>query len=135
VETFALPLASSMVNDMQAGGEVGFFMTAIDANVGFTFSSRSFNPTNGRPFLIVSAVPKPAIANATISGSELVFSCTNGVAGSNYCALSSADVHLSVSQWTPVATNTASAGGAFSITVSNALANPAAQQFFILQMQ
>lgn len=135
VELFSLPLATAFVNDMAAGGEVGVYMTAIDANIGFTFSSRSFNPTVGRPFLIISAVPKPVIAEATVSGSDVTLSCANGVAGSTYRVLVSSDVTVALSQWVAVATNTLAADGAFSLTVSNALANPSAQQFFVLQMQ
>lgn len=134
-EVFALPLATAFVNDMTAGGEVGFFMTATDPNIGFTFSSRSFNPTLARPFLIVSAVPKPGIAGASVSGADLTLSCTNGAAGATYRALVSSDVTLPLSQWVSVATNTLAADGAFSLTVSNALANRSAQQFYTLQMQ
>ncbi len=135
VETFSLPLANSMVSDMQAGGEVGLFMTAVDANVGFTFSSRSFSPTTGRPFLIVSAVPKPGIQSVAASGNDLLLSCANGVAGGTYKALISTDLTQPLSQWTPVATNAVASDGAFNLTISNALANPSAQHFFIVQKQ
>jgi len=135
VLTFALPLANSFVGDMHAGGEVGFFMTAADANIGFTFSSRSFTPTTGRPVLIVSAVPKPGIASALVTGSNLILSCTNGMAGASYLASVSSDVSASLIEWQPVATNTVTADGAFQLTVSNALMNPSAQQFFGVRMQ
>lgn len=135
IELFALPLATSMINDIESGGEVGFFMTAVDSNIGFTFSARISTPTTNRPFLMVSAVPKPTIAAATFSGADLVLSCANGAASSNYRVLSSADVALPLNQWIPVATNSVATDGPFTMTVSNALATFPTQRFFTLQMQ
>ncbi|MGZ4965079.1 MAG: hypothetical protein ACXWC8_21195, partial [Limisphaerales bacterium] len=134
-ETFALPLASAFVNDIQAGGDAGFFMTAVNSTIGFTFSSRTFTPINGRPFLIVSAVPKPGIALATLIGADLKLSCTNGAVGANYRVLSSPDATVPFSQWTPVATNTLAADGPFTVTISNVSSSGLDQQFFTVQAQ
>jgi hypothetical protein len=130
-QNFSLPLATAFTNDLATGGEVGFFMTAADANIGFTFSSRSFLPPNSDPFLIISAVPRPGISSATITGSDMTLSCTNAAAGSTYILLASADPTAPLTQWTPVATNAVATSAAFTLTASNALAT-STQQFFTI---
>ena len=132
-QSFSLALANDFISDMQAGGEVGLFMTSADPNIGFTFSSRSFTPASGRPFLIVSAVPRPRIASATVSGADLNLSCTNGASGGTYVLLMNSDATAPLNHWTPVATNTLAAAGAFSITASNVVGASSAQQFFTVQ--
>lgn len=134
VETFALQLATAFVDDVEAGGEVGLFMTAADSNIGFTFSSRSFNQAPSRPYLIISVLPKPRIGSATLLGADLSLSCMNGIAGASYRVMATVDVNQPVSEWTPVATNAVDADGAFSITITNATA-VARQQFFSIEMQ
>jgi hypothetical protein len=133
MQLFSLALPTSFLDDMQAGGEVGLFMTATDPNIGFTFSSRSFTPVTGRPFLIVSAIPRPGIASATVTGSDLNLSCTNGAVGGTYVLLTSSEATTPLSAWTPVATNTPAAGGAFNMTASNVVGALTGQQFFTLQ--
>jgi hypothetical protein len=59
----------------------------------------------------------------------------NGVAGESYAVLTSTDLGMSLSQWTPVTTNLVTNGGDFSITATNAVSFGAQQQFYILQMQ
>lgn len=135
IETFPLSVADAFVADMQAGGEVGLFLTAADPLLGFTFGSRTYNSVPDRPYLIVAVEPRPGVANVSAAGSDLVFSCTNGISGGTYKVLESRDVTTPLSQWVPVATNTISSDGAFQVTVSNALSNPAATQFFVLQKQ
>lgn len=131
----SLALASSFVNNMQAGGEVGLFMTAIDTNMAFVVYSRDFkgNPTV-LPHLIVSAVAQPDISGISLSGTNLVLSATNGVAGGTYYVLTSTNLAAPPNQWTPILTNVLAVGGNFVITVTNA-ANTNAQQFFVLQTQ
>jgi hypothetical protein len=133
-QVFALSLPGAFVGDMQAGGEVGMFMTAIDPNIGFTFSSRTFITTNGRPFLIVSAIPQPAITAVNIVGVDLVLSCSNGALGSTYRVLANGDLSAPRSQWTALSTNTLAANGAFTLTVSNAVSG-SSSQFFVVQVQ
>jgi hypothetical protein len=130
---FPLALPAIFVSDAQAGGEVTLFLTAIDPQIGFTFNSRSFGTTSARPFLEISAVPVPGISGVSLSGTDIVLSATNGVAGGTYYVFSSTNLALPLSQWTPVATNVLSGSGNFTTTVTNA--NTTAQQFFILQTQ
>jgi hypothetical protein len=133
---FTLALPAAFVSDTRAGGEVGLFLTAIDSKTGFTFNSRIFGTASARPFLEISAVPRPGISGVSLSGTNVVLSATNGAAGGTYYALTSTNAALPLNQWLLVATNVLSADGNFSITATNA-ANTSApwQQFFILQTQ
>jgi hypothetical protein len=136
VLNFSLALPAEFVSDVKAGGEVGIFLTAIDPGIGFTFDSRSFNTTNARPFLEISALPRPGIVSASLSGTNFILAATNGAAGGIYFTLASTNLSLPLNQWASVATNLLSAGGNFSIIVTNAAdAGSPSQKFFILQAQ
>ncbi len=133
---FLLALPSVFVSDAQAGGEVTLFLTAIDPQIGFTFNSRSFGTTSARPFLEISAVPKPGITGISLSGTNVIIAATNGAAGGTYYVLGSTNAALPLNQWLPVATNVLTASGNFSITATNSVnVNSPWQQFFILQTQ
>ncbi|MCW5556162.1 MAG: hypothetical protein KIS67_28910 [Verrucomicrobiae bacterium] len=132
--TFPLALPEAFVNDAQAGGEVGLYLTAIDPGIGFTFDSRSFGTVAARPFLIVSAIPVPVISAINVSGANVTLSVRNASADETYSVLSSADVALPLSQWLPVAADVLSVGGDFEITLTNAV-NGLSRQFFIIQTQ
>jgi archaellin len=133
---FSLALPAVFANDIAAGGEVTLFLTAIDANIGFTVDSRDFGTVSAWPYLIVSAVPQPGISEVNLSGTNVVLSATNGAAGGTYYVLGSTNAAWPLSQWTPVATTVLTANGAFTITVTNAVnSSSPPQQFFILQTQ
>jgi hypothetical protein len=132
--SFPLALPAAFVTNMQAGGEVGFFLTAISPEIGFTFNSRNFPTTSAHPFLVVSAAAQPGISGVTLCGTNIVLLATNGVAGGTYAVLTSTNLASPLNQWTPIATNVPSDGGNFTITVTNAArANASSPQFFILQ--
>ena len=133
---FPLALPPAFVSNAQAGGEVTILLTAIDPQIGFTFNSRSFGTTSARPFLEISAVPKPGITGISLSGTNVIIAATNGAAGGTYYVLSSTNAALPLNQWLTVATHVLSASGNFSITATNAASAGAPwQQFFILQTQ
>jgi len=129
----SLSLPTAFVTNMIAGGEVGFFMTAIDTSLGVVFYSRSFagNP-KVLPQLVVTAASPPAISSITPAGPNLVLACTNGIAGGTYYVLTSTTLNLPAAQWAPMATNVLSASGNFNMTLTNA-ANISTRQFYILQ--
>jgi len=134
--TFSLALAAAFVNDVSAAGEVGLFLTAIDPGVGFTFDSRSFGTVSARPFLEISAVPRPGITAINVSGNDFVLTATNGIAGGTYRVLSSTNLALPLGQWLAVATNLPTISGEFAITVENAAgAGAPPLRFFILETQ
>jgi hypothetical protein len=129
-----LALPAAFAGSIQAGGEVGFFLTAIDPGIGFDFYSRSFagNPVV-LPHFIVSATARPGITAIGLSGTNLVVSATNGIAGGTYFVLTSTNLTSPASQWTPVATNVLAAGGNFASTVPNAvITNSPLPHFFVL---
>jgi hypothetical protein len=136
----ALALPTAFVTNMQGGGEVGLFLTAIDPGLGFVFYSRQYaGLAFTHPSLVVSAIAQPVISGLNLSGTNLVLSATNGMAGGTYRVLAGTNLAAPISQWAPTATNVLSSGGNymitnFVITVTNVVNNNA-QQFFILQAQ
>jgi len=81
---------------------------------------------------VLAAVPPPRIVSVGVSGANLVFSGTNGVASASYYVLTSTSVALPWSNWTRVATNQFAADGSFVCT--NALSPGAPQRFYLLQL-
>jgi PKD repeat protein len=67
-------------------------------------------------YIVVS--PVPTIGNVTVLGGQLVFSGTNCPAGVQYRILTSTNVALPLSSWTPVVTNTFPGNGSYSYTNS-----------------
>ena len=131
----SLALPAAFVNNMQAGGGVGLFFTAVDPGVGFVFYSRDFkgNPAV-LPHLVVTAVAQPGITGFRLSGANLVLSATNGVSGGTYFVLTSTNLATPLNEWMPAATNVLSTSGNFTITVTNGTSlNASSPQFFILQ--
>jgi len=83
----------------------------------------------------VSVLPtQPGIGSLKLSSTNLVFSGVNGLAGRLYYVLTSTNVTLPLSQWTPVSTNVLIANGNFSITVKQPAASRGSEQFYILQL-
>jgi autotransporter-associated beta strand protein len=78
-----------------------------------------------------TTLPKPVITTTTIlNGTNLVFSGTNGTVGATYYVLTSTNLVLPLSSWTPIFTNTFITGGAFSVT--NAISLSVPQRFYLL---
>ena len=84
--------------------------------------------TNG--ILNVVSKPAPYITGFSLSGTNLVFSGTNGWANGNYELLTSTNVALALTNWTAIATNTFDSNGQFNLT--NGINPDAPQQFYIL---
>jgi hypothetical protein len=133
--TYSLLLQTPLLNDIQQGGEVGLFFTPIDPNIGFTFNSRNFTSNGAWPSFQVSAVPIPRITTTEIVCNDIRLSCANGAAGNTYQALAGTNITPPFNYWIPVATNTLSASGPFTMTVSNALLNSETQRYYLLQTQ
>jgi hypothetical protein len=76
-----------------------------------------------------------SVTGATLSGANLTLNASNGLPAGTYYVLSSTNVALPLTQWTPISTNVLSASGNTAITVTNALTGSASQQFYILQTQ
>ncbi|HWD94747.1 MAG TPA: hypothetical protein VG938_20630 [Verrucomicrobiae bacterium] len=85
-----------------------------------------------RWFSVTSA---PAIVGISFSGDNVIFNGTNGYVGGTYEVLSSTNVALPLSQWSPISTNALAAPGNFIITATNGVISSAPSQFYILQVQ
>jgi len=120
--SFSLALPVAFTGDLKAGGDVGVFLTAIDSGIGFTFDSRSFGTASARPALEISALPQPGITSIGVSGTNTVFTATNGAVGGIYSILTSTNLSLSKNQWLPVATNALTTAGNFTVTTQTRLA-------------
>lgn len=79
----------------------------------------------------VGPPPQPYITSMSLSGTNLVIKGTNGLSGQQYVVLSSTNVALPLSQWTPIATNTFNGIGHFNIT--NGVDPGAPRNFYILR--
>ena len=83
---------------------------------------------NGR--LNVVSKPSPHITGFSLSGTNLVFSGTNGWANGTYELLMSTNVALALTNWMAIATNTFDSNGHFNLT--NGINPDEPQQFYIL---
>lgn len=84
----------------------------------------------------VSVVPAQfSVTGVTLSGANLTLNASNGLPPGTYYVVSSTNVALPLTQWTPISTNVVSASGNTAITVTNAVSDGASQQFYILQTQ
>jgi hypothetical protein len=106
----------------------------------------SINPTTPGPGLawdltqlssgiiaVMSAPSQPVVSSQAISGGNFIISGTNGFAGRNYVVLTSTNITLPLTSWTPIATNAFENTGAFHAT--NAI-NPALHRgFYLIQSQ
>jgi len=131
---FPLALFSDFSTDARAGGEVTLFLTAADPLTGFTFYSRNFGTAAFHPCLEISALPQPGIAGLKLSGSDVILTVSNGVAGENYNILGTTNLTLPLNHWLLVASYTPASSGSFTITSTNAAAT-ASGQFFTIEAQ
>lgn len=55
-QRFSLSLAEALVNDIRAGGNASFYLTATDPSIGFTFNSKDITGTRPKPHLEIVAI-------------------------------------------------------------------------------
>jgi parallel beta-helix repeat protein len=93
--------------------------------------------TNGNSLVLSFTNNPPAVTPVTIhlalSGGNLVFSGSNGVAFHQYYVLDSTNLGLPIASWPVISTNTFDAGGNFNFT--NPPGANAPQTFYILRLQ
>lgn len=130
-------VVASNVTSVVAGSYFTLFTKSDGSLWGFGASDQgqlgdgvTINFTN-RAELIVGA---PAIiSGAAVSGTNLVLTGINNVAGSTNYVLATADFSLPKNQWAKVQTNILNAIGAFTITVTNTVNSGNAGRFYLLQ--
>jgi hypothetical protein len=138
--------------DVQGGGATGNVNTGLTGN--YVIDEQSFSldaafltqhlteiilsgTGNGTPIIlgITAQVATPVITGITQSSNNLTIQASGGFAGATYLTLTSTNLPLPLNQWIAIETNILTAGGSFSVTLTNAH-NPATpQQFFTIEMQ
>ena len=83
----------------------------------------------------ITASPLSVITGISLSDTNLVLNGSNGISGLTYYVLTTTNLALPLSQWTPLATNLWSNNGNFNFTLNNAVNPNAPQQFYILEVQ
>jgi uncharacterized repeat protein (TIGR03803 family) len=130
LQTFShLELASNDTNTFGALPRGGLAMVG---NVLYGTTSSGGVYGNGTIF---SLAIQPVISSLNLDGTNAVLNAANGFAGDTWSVLESSDLTLPLAEWTPVATNTLSVDGNFSITATNAVNPEAAQGFYVLQQK
>jgi autotransporter-associated beta strand protein len=71
------------------------------------------------PSVYVVVKPKPVLGKPVLSGGNFIFSGTNGAVGAQYRILTTTNIALSLSNWTPVLTNTVGSDGSYGYTNSS----------------
>jgi uncharacterized repeat protein (TIGR03803 family) len=92
-------------------------------------------PGAGPASITVTPNTQPGISSVSLSGTDLVLSATNGISGNMYLVLTSANLALPLSQWTPIATNILSANGNFTMVLPNTVNGNVPQLFYVLESQ
>jgi hypothetical protein len=78
--------------------------------------------------------PVPVITSITLAGTNLVVHGMNGLASGAYTVLTATNITLPRAQWTPVATNSLNANGAFAFTAVNAVNPRNPRQYYLLEL-
>ena len=82
-------------------------------------------------FISVVVTSQPVINSTMVSGGNLIFSGTNGVANGNYSVWTTTNLATPFTNWLTLLTNTFDAMGSFSVTNPISLGSP--QQFYRIQ--
>jgi len=56
IQRFSLSLPEALVNDIRAGEDVSFYLTAVDPSIGFRFNSKDITGTRPKPYLEIVAI-------------------------------------------------------------------------------
>jgi hypothetical protein len=134
------PLGSGVSSGLSSGMVNGWVNalavsgSALYAGGGFNWAGTNSAPHIAEALLTGTPVLQPTITKVSITGTSLLLSGANGAPGQTYYVLSSPNVGLPISQWTPVATNVMSGSGSFSIVVPNLVSPSTPQRYCVLQM-
>jgi len=56
IQRFTLSLPEALVNDIRAGDDVSFYLTALDPSIGFTFNAKDITGPRPQPYLEIVAI-------------------------------------------------------------------------------
>jgi hypothetical protein len=82
---------------------------------------------------VIPAPAQPVFGGVSVSGTNLIFSGSNGPTDHNYVVLTSTNISTPLTNWTPVLTNSFDSNGDFRVT--NTISPAAARGFYLLQVQ
>jgi len=129
-----------------AGGGLYYFVNRLsglcldepNGAAGAQLDQRPYTGAPGQQFslseiVLQPPIPQPQIAAITVSGSNIIISGTNGLAGKPYLILTSTNLAIPASGWTISATNSFDPTGNFNFTNPADPAEP--QLFYRLQLQ
>ena len=102
--------------------------TALELPPGF-FWQQLYNATS----YALRVVTGPTFGASSVSGTNVVFTGSDGMPGSNYVVLTSTNVALPLTNWTILSTNTFNAVGDFQFT--NKITSATKQQYFVIRAQ
>jgi PKD repeat protein len=125
--SFGDTTTSTVQNPSHAYGTAGSFFPALTV-------TNSLGLTLGASGPSIAISPSSVVSGISLSGTNLVINGINGVSGLTYYVLTSTNLALPLSQWTPVATNVWSANGSFNLTVTNTVNPGVPQQFYIFEV-
>jgi autotransporter-associated beta strand protein len=114
-----------------AAGYSGAFSKVILPSLpaGLVWNANALNTAGTLSVVVATA---PVIGPVLLSGTNLVFAGTGGVANANFYLLGSTDVSLPLTNWTRLLTNQFDDGGNFNFT--NSIPPDAPQDFYLLQL-
>ena len=82
---------------------------------------------------VVTGTSQPVLSKPFVSGTNFVFSGSNGPAGHNFVVLTTTNLATPVANWVPVLTNGFNPDGTFNVT--NGIKSVAGPAFYLLQVQ
>ena len=115
-----------------AGTYNGLFTSIVPATPGNGLAWNTNTLATGVLSVVAGPVtPQPAITSITLSGTSLVITGTNGLAGEQYNVLTTTNLALPIANWPVLSTGTFSAGN-FSIT--NTVNSSVPRSFYMLRV-
>jgi hypothetical protein len=99
--------------------------------VGYTITNDVTGSATSLITVTVAAPPRPGISGLVKNGAKVALTGTNGAPNGIYVVLSSTNVALSLTNWTPVLTNTFDGTGSFNLTNTVNVGTPS--QFFLIK--
>jgi fibronectin-binding autotransporter adhesin len=88
---------------------------------------------SGGTISVVTGSSQPILSAPLISGTNFIFSGSNGPVGHNYVVLTSTKLAAPLANWVPVLTNAFGSDGSFHVT--NGINPAAGRDFYLLQVQ
>ncbi len=90
-----------------------------------------FNPATGVLSIVSGVTPQPGITGISLSGTSLVISGTNGLAGEQYNVLTTTNLALPLADWTVLPTGTFTTG---SFSITNTVNATAPRSFYLIRV-